>query len=458
MNLRARLRTTSAAWTAPIWVGIVVFYFFYALHLEDPYEEVIAGPLWGPQQVARSLFYFYVFAYAITCGLAVWEGGRLKRDGVWNLAPGRSRYRVAAHTLAPVIAAGWLVLGLPVVMRLIETRLLPTPQALAPLLFGMGLVVAWAVIGCALGHITPRLISAPLSAVVVYYMITETGQVEPVWLRHVSGAPDTSLDFGEQYKALTLLVPFLFTASVAVAVAVWWLPAARAVQLGVRASTATAALVVMVLCANAASGWGYGNGPISAGHAPTRCTGTAPRVCIAETGGAAGRLGQVRSEIVRSVTELREAGVNVTMPERVSDSLLTGRRKNPSTQAVWWLPLSQQAGKNGPGMISVRYGVLLSSVKFPCSFPSSFDAGQSADWVVNHDAAMLWAALLVDADKPYVAWRQSEYGSAFQNAEQVLAKVDQRANDARRLSPAKQGAWFEAEQAKACRLAQEGAR
>ncbi|CAM5368065.1 hypothetical protein STENM223S_05426 [Streptomyces tendae] len=76
---------------------------------------------------------------------------------------------------------------------------MPTPQALMPLLMGMGLVVAWAVLGCALGHLTPRLISAPLSAVFVYYLITKTGQVEPVWLRHVSGASDTSLDFGEQY-------------------------------------------------------------------------------------------------------------------------------------------------------------------------------------------------------------------------------------------------------------------
>ncbi|MBN0044420.1 hypothetical protein JS756_09900 [Streptomyces actuosus] len=458
MNLRARLRTTSAVWTAPVWVGIVVFYFFHALHLEDPYEEVVGGPLWAPDQVAQSLFYFYPFAYALTCGLAVWEGGRLRRDGVWDLAPGRSRNRVAAHTLAPVVAAGWLILGLPVAMRLIETRLLPTPAALAPLLLGMGLVVAWAVIGCALGHLTPRLISAPLSAVVVYYLIVETGQVEPVWLRHVSGAPDTVPDFGEQYKALTLLVPFLFTASAAASLAVWWLPATRAVQRRVRSATGIGAVVVMVLCAHAASGWGYGDGPISAGHAAARCTGTAPRVCVAETGGAGDRLEQVRNEIVRSLGALRQAGVNVTMPETVSDNLLNGRRKKASTRSTWWLPLSQQAGKNGPGMIAVRYGVLLSSVRFPCAFPTSFEDGRSAAWVVNHDAALLWAATVVDADEPYVAWRRGEYGGTFQNPDQVLAKVEQRARDARKLPAAQQTAWFHAEQAKACRLVQEATR
>ncbi len=445
-------------WTAPVWVGIVVFYFFHALHLEDPYEEVIAGPLWAPDQVAQSLFYFYPFAYAITCALAIWEGGRLKRDGVWGLAPGRSRYRVAAHTLVPVMAAGWLILVLPVAMRLIETRLLPTPAALAPLLLGMGLVVAWAVIGCALGHFTPRLISAPLSAVVVYYLIVQTGQVEPVWLRHVSGAPDTVPDFGEQYKALTLLVPFLFTASVAVFVALWWLPAARAVRRRVCGAAGIGAVVVMALCAHAAAGWGYGNGPISGGHAAARCTGTAPRVCVAETGGAADRLDQVRGEIVRSFSELQQAGVNVTTPKTVSDNLLNGRHKKASSRSTWWLPLSQQAGKNGPGMIAIRYGVLLSSVRFPCTFPTSFEDGRSAAWVVNHDAALLWAATVIHADQPYLAWRRGEYGGIFQNSAQVLAKVEQRVRAARKLPAAQQTAWFHAEQTKACGLVQEGRR
>ncbi|MGC9405972.1 hypothetical protein [Streptomyces sp. DZ1-3] len=444
-------------WTAPVWVGIVVFYFFHALHLEDPYEEVVSGPLWAPQQVEQSLFYFYAFAYAITCGLAVCEGGRLRRDGVWGLAPGRARYRVAAHTLAPVVGAGWLVLVLPVVMRLVETRLVPTPQALMPLLMGMGVVVAWAVLGCALGHLTPRLITAPLSAVFVYYLITKTGQVEPVWLRHVSGATDTSLDFGEQYRALTLLVPFLFTATVAAAVAVWWLPASRTARRGVGAGAATAALVVMVLCANTASGWGYGDGPVSAGHASARCAGTAPRVCVAESGGAEERLDQVRSEIVRSLTTLRQAGVRVTVPTTVSDSLLTGRHKTPSTRSEWWLPLSQQAGKNGPGMVGVRYGVLLTSVRFPCVFPSSIQPGQSVDWIVNHDAAVLWAATLVDAEEPYLSRRRGEYGGSFQNPREVLEKVQERADDAARLAPKQQRAWFQDEQRRACRLVQEAA-
>ncbi|MFG2606704.1 hypothetical protein ACGFT2_24600 [Streptomyces sp. NPDC048514] len=451
MNLRARLRTSSAVWTSPLWVGIVVFYFFYVLHLREPYEAVVSGPLWAPEQVERALFYFYPFAYAVTCALAVWEGGRLRHDGVWGLAPGRSRFRVAAHTLAPVIGAGWLVLGLPVGMRLVETGLLPTLPALSPLLLGMGLVVAWAVIGCGLGHITPRLISAPLSAVAVFFLIIKTGQVEPVWLRHVSGSPDTSPDFGEQYRAVTLIVPFLFTGCVAVAVAAWWLPAARMLKWTLRATTVAAVPVVMALCAQAASGWGYGDGPVSSGHAPARCAGSAPRVCMARTGGSVDQLPRVRSEVVSTLTALRRAGVRVAVPETVSDRVLTGRRQELSNAQVWWLPLSEAMAEHSIGPVGVRYGVLVTSVRFPCAFPSSFKPGQS-DWVVNHDAALLWAATVVDADKPYQAWLRNRYATSFQNAAQVLAKVDQRVSDARKLTPKEQTDWFDREQAKACGL------
>ncbi|MEV0445843.1 hypothetical protein AB0I84_12930 [Streptomyces spectabilis] len=440
-------------WTAPIWLGIIGFYYFYALHFEDPYEEVITGPLWAPEQVELALTYFYVFAYAITLGLAVWEGGRLRRDGVWQLAPGRSRYRVAADMLLPVVAAGWLILVLPVVMRLIETRLVPTPAALMPLVMAMGIVCAYAVLGCAIGHLTPRVISAPLSAVAVFYVIVETVKYDdPVWPRHVSGQPDTSLGFGEEYGAATLFIPFLFVAALAAAVAVWWIRTATGARWAIRGTAAAAAVAAMVTCTNIASGWAIADGPVTSGHAAARCTGQAPRVCMAETGGAVEELGHVRGQIVRSVTRLREAGVKVQMPETVSDSLLNGRDRKRSTRTAWWLPLSRQAGPQGGGTAFIRDAVLRTSVTFPCAFPASFEEAPSADYVVNRDAAMLWAATLIDADKPYLAWRKGEYGGAFHNPRQVLAKVQGRVEMALKLSADRQTGWFHKEQAKACEL------
>ncbi|MFF7778635.1 hypothetical protein ACFZCG_29980 [Streptomyces tanashiensis] len=454
MKFRALLRSSSALWTAPVWGGIVAFYFFYALHFEDSYEEVIGGPLWAAGQVAGSLTYFYAFAYAITLGLAAWEGGRLQQDRVWDLAPSRPRWRVAGQAVAPTVGAGWAILLLPVGMRLVETRLLPTPSALLPLIMGMGIVCAYAVVGFVLGHLAPRVIAAPFGAVAAFYVISKTSTYsDPIWPRHVSGQLSTSIAFGEHYSAPTVLLPFLVAAAVAAAVAAWWNRGPR--RLPLRLLATAVALTTLVLSARTASGWGVVDGPVSAGHAPARCVGTAPQVCMAEAGGAIERLDDVRSAVVESLERLEAAGVDVAVPSTVTDGLLYERsRTRPrSTASTWWLPLTAQAEAAGPdGRIAgIRYAVLLSSVTFPCSFPATITSDAPTAWIINRDAAVLWAAYEVDAQTPYLRWRADEYAQ-FANGPEVLAKVKERAAKGRALPTAAQRtAWFEQEQAKACR-------
>ncbi|MEU3689465.1 hypothetical protein [Streptomyces narbonensis] len=453
MKFRALLRSSAATWTAPVWCGIVAFYFFYALHLEDPYEEVVAGPLWDAQQVGLALDYFYAFAYAITLGLATWEGGRLKRDRVWDMAPSRTRWIVAGQTLAPAVGAGWAILLLPVVMRLIETGLIPTFAAGLPLFMGMGIVCAYAVVGCVLGHLAPRVIAAPLGAVASFYVISKTSAYsDPVWPRHVSGQLSTSVAFGEYYSVPTVLMPFLFAAAIALVVAVWWISP----RLPLRLLATISALVAVVVSARTASGWGVADGPISAGHAPARCVGSEPRVCMAETGGAIERLGDVQSEITGSVEKLQAAGIGVTVPSTVTDGLLYERASSRprSSSSTWWLPLTTQAEAAGPKgrLTGIRLAVLFSSVTFPCSIPVAKTPGASANWIINHDAAMLWAAHTLDVQDPYLNRRVGEYGQ-FANGPEILAKVRERAAKGLALPTAAQRtAWFEQEQAKACRL------
>lgn len=453
LKLRALLRSSAALWTAPVWGGIVAFYFFYALHFEDSYEEVTGGPLWAAQQVAIALNYFYAFAYGITLGLATWEGGRLKQDRVWDLAPSRARWRVAGQALAPAVGAGWATLLLPVLMRLVETRLLPTPAAVLPLVMGMGIVCAYAVVGSVLGHIAPRAIAAPVGAAATYYMINKSSAYsDPLWPRHLSGQLDTSVAFGEHYSPATVLLPFLVAAAVAAAVAAWWSRGPR--RLPLRLLATAAALATLVLSARTASGWGIADGPVSAGHAPVRCAGEAPRVCMAETGGAVERLDDVRSEVVESLEKLEVAGVDVTVPSTVTDGQLYRPSTRPrSTTSTWWLPLTAQAEAAGAdGRIAgIRYAVLLNSVTFSCSFPTTITSDAPTAWIINRDAALLWAAYVVDAQDPYLRWRTDEYAQ-FANGPEVLAKVRERAEKGRALPTAAQRtAWFEQEKAKACR-------
>ncbi|MFE6101109.1 hypothetical protein ACFVQ4_14190 [Streptomyces laurentii] len=458
MTFRAFPRTSAAFWTAPVWLGIVVFYFFYVLHLVDSRQEVVDGPLWAPQQVALALEYFYAFAYALAFGLAVWDGGRLKQDRVWELAPSRSRYRVAAHALAPAVAAGWAILLLPVLMRLAETRLAPTPAALPPLFMGLGIVVAYAVVGCALGHLAPRAIAAPLGAVAVFYVISKTSAYSPpLWPRHVSGQLSTSVAFGEQVSPVTVLVPFAFAAAVATAVAAWWTAGPRRVLF--RAAAAAAALAVVIVSVRTASGWGLDGGPVSAGHAPARCVGAKPRVCMAETGGEIERLDAVRREITTTVHRLRSAGADVTVPDTVTDTLLykRGVTRPRSTASAWWLPLTAQtAAGRGDDLTGLRHTVLRDLVAFPCSLPDSVAptaSGTAPAWVTARDAALLWAAEAVGTETSYLRERSSEYGQ-FKNKPELLTGIKERAAKGRSPSAVRErAAWFEEERARACRLA-----
>ncbi|GAA3081919.1 hypothetical protein GCM10017562_59100 [Streptomyces roseofulvus] len=453
MKLRALLRSSAAIWTAPVWGGIIAFYFFYALHLEDPYEEVVAGPLWGAQQVSLALDYFYAFAYAITLGLATWEGGRLKRDRVWEMAPSRARWTVAGQMLTPSVGAGWAILVLPVAMRLIETGLVPTFTASLPLFMGMGIVCAYAVVGCVLGHLAPRAIAAPFGAVAAFYVISKTSAFsDPIWPRHVSGQLSTSVAFGEYYSPPTVLIPLLFAAAVAFAVAVWW----SSPRLPLRLLATLAALAVVVVSARTASGWGVTNGPVSAGHATVRCAGSEPRVCMAETGGAVERLGNVRSEIVDSMEKLQAAGIGVTVPSTVTDGLLYERSltRPRSNSSTWWLPLTAQTEAAGPKgrLTGIRLAVLYSAVTFPCSIPTVNTPGVSANWIINHDAAMLWAANTLGVQDAYLGRRVGEYGQ-FANGSEILAAVRKRAAQGLALpTAAERSAWFGREQAKACQL------
>ncbi len=274
---------------------------------------------------------------------------------------------------------------------------------------------------------------------------------DPLWPRHLPGQLDTSVAFGEHYSPATVLSPSSSPPP--------WPPpsppgGAAAPPPAATALATAAALAIFVLSARTASGWGIADGPVSAGHAPVRCTGTAPRVCMAETGGAVERLDDVRTEVTDSLEKLRAAGVDVTVPSTVTDGLLYRSSSRPrSTTSTWWLPLTAQAEAAGPdGRIEgVRYAVLLGSVTFPCSFPATITSDAPTAWIVNRDAAMLWAAYTVDAQDPYLRWRAGEYAQ-FANGPEVLAKVKERAAKGRSLPTAAQRtAWFEQEKAKACR-------
>ncbi|EFL24282.1 PE-PGRS family protein [Streptomyces himastatinicus ATCC 53653] len=453
MKLRTRLLTSSALWSAPLWLGITVFFYIRGLHAPNgglTYLKRDPDQYWAPSVVAAAVDFFYSLSYAIAAGLGAWEGGRLKQDGVWGLAPARSRYHIAAQVLVPVVVVGSLLLVVPAAVALAEFGVAPTVPSVLPVLAGILIVCAYAVIGFAVGSLAPRSIAAPLLTALVWYLVAwSVTYSDPAWPRYVFGQGQ-EVGYGQVLSPEALAIPVLFAGSVAGVVAVWWVRSGPPlVRTALRTAMAAGCAFAMTFCASTTNDWLTGT-PSSYGTAAETCAGRQPRVCMARDGGAANRIGEVRRALVSSSAALRNAGVEVSMPARVRDAL--GQRGKASTEKVWWLPLTKQAGKGGGGMPYVRYAVVLAAVEFPCRLPSSFGEAKTMDYIVNADAAKLWAAYVAGAQRPFLAWRKSQY-IEIENADEVLAKVKERARAARELPPEEQSAWYDAERAKACRLA-----
>ncbi|MEU1817813.1 hypothetical protein ABZ543_21825 [Streptomyces roseifaciens] len=433
MKPLARIRTSGALWLTPLCLAITLLYFFKSLHSDPGYTELLDGPEWAPSLIARALDPYYAFAYAVAAALGAWEAGRLKKDQVWALAPSRSRYRVAAESLLPGIVMAWSMLLLPVVMALVEAGAWLTFNSLPLVGMGLFLVCAHTVIGFTAGLWVHRVISAPLLAAGVLYLVGwSASDGERLWPQHISGQYTGGLMFGELIPFTSLWPHLLFTGSVAAACSLAWapLPTVRA-RITLRAGACAAVLVSMAVCISHVHSWGAVS-PLATNKAPLDCVSGHPRVCVPQAAHA--DVPALQREIIRTFTALQDAGVTVHLPQSVNDSLAAGRPLPPSADRTWWLPLTKVAH-----LETVRLQIVLRAVTFPCRRTDE----------VNSRSATLWAATTAGAGQRYLAWQQQELDQ-FQNRDEVLAVMKRRVSEAAKLLKDQQAAWYERELTKAC--------
>ncbi|MEE1755716.1 hypothetical protein [Streptomyces sp. SP18CS02] len=326
--------------------------------------------------VSQAIETQYAFAYAFASGLGVWESGRLRKADLWNIAPQRSRFRIAAAALAPVVVLTWLMLLLPVTVALVQTTTAPTPGSLLPLLMAMVLCMAHASIGFGVGLRVSPMIAAPVMMVLVWVVVAYSWTVDTMWVRHVLGQFPTTLMFGERATLLSLAPHILLTGGIAVGLWLLWLPLRQRL---VRAALACLAVV----CAAGGSWavahtWNY-NPPLATRAAPERCLGEEPKVCVPEI--AADRLPDVRSDVVSVLRDFNAVGV-AHRPEVVLDSMQSGRFSPKSTDTTWHLPLAALSTKQDH-----RYQTALATVRFPCRRPDPMTGLVVQGWVarVTHE-------------------------------------------------------------------------
>ncbi|MDT0306064.1 hypothetical protein RM780_03685 [Streptomyces sp. DSM 44917] len=422
MRTRTLLRSSSALWAFPFTVGLTLFY--YVNVTSDAALRQDLG--YAPTLVSAALQTSYALAYGVAAALGAWEGGRLARGAVWELAPARSRYAVAAQALAPVVALAWLMLLLPVSLALIQGKALPAPSALGPLLLGLLLSAAHAVVGFAAARHLPRVIVAPVMAVAVWLVVATSRATSVPWRRHTLGQYPTRLVFGETATWTSLAAQALPTLGVALAVALLWVPGLRLLP---RLALGAALLAACVSVAYSVTrDWGT-HPPLATGQVAMRCAGEAPRVCMPQA--TARDVHAVREEVASALTDLVDLGIVPRAPDTVTDSLADGRYARPSTPETWRLGLT-----TGERQGTVRYRVVDEALHFPCSRPEP-RTGR---------LVMLWAA-----ERTGVAGVLEEFlrGDPYYDrarGEALRAEVA----EVLETSPAEQVRWYRRSLAAAC--------
>ncbi|WP_212912512.1 hypothetical protein [Streptomyces sp. TS71-3] len=329
----------------------------------------------------------YALAYAVAAALACWESGGLKNARIWELAPARSRYRIAANVLAPVIALSWLVLLLPPAISLARSATTPTLDSLRLPCAAMVLCVVHAVVGFAVGCRIPRIIATPIVAVADWIIVAFTVAVQPYWPRHVSGQFGI-FGIGEVPRLVTVVVPVLFAGGFAIGLVILWLPYGwRMLRVVVAAAVAVGGVFGAY---HTAEGW-RATPPMTGGHVTMTCAGSAPRMCVPEYN--ARYLPQLQRDTASALRVLYDAGAVPAPPRLITDSYTYARTGKPSTSTGWRMILTGPV-RSGDAV----YQIVVRSLHFRCA---------QVDTRTAH-SVWLWAAMKTGQEQQYRKYRKRE--------------------------------------------------
>ena len=419
MKLTTLFRTSAALRAAPFALALPLLYY-----LGGPGHPPAGGYGYAPEITSYPLRFAYPFAYAVTSALAAWTSGTLRQAGVWDMNHARSRYRIAAQALIPVVVLAWMMLILPPMAALAEAGVWPTWDSVSPLVIGMVVCVEHAVVGFTVGRWVPKVIAAPVLAVVTWVAVAFTVAMDTPWARHVSGAFPEQLMFGEAPAWGALWPHIAFTGSVAAALIVGWAPVRH------RAVVWAAALAVAVAgitsTYEAVKDYGY-NPPLKTYAVAMKCGHVGQtNICMPEQTAKALPLTVDATHTV--LADLDRAGVP-RHPETIIDTLPEGRFHTPSTAATWRVALTVAADRN-----DTAFAVTVAATGMYCPRPDPLLRRVVIAWAAHiTGTTQSWQRLRTTID------RQGSPGDVDGMLHAVLSR------------PAKeQAAWFNSTSAKAC--------
>ncbi|MFG2222249.1 hypothetical protein [Streptomyces sp. NPDC048644] len=399
MLWRTVLRSSSASWLAPLLAA------FVALLLSDDLTNEVTVGYW-PSALGSASFALPFIAPACAASGA-WEGSRLTRGRVTHWAPTRSGLGIALPLLLPVLVLGMVGMGVASALTISQSH----PNVGAP---PLGMVAVWLVVlsahsmaGFLLGTRLPLVVAAPLALILSFFLTAYPAALEPLWLRHMvtGGMPSCcSLDQTPNWRA----------AASALVLALGVVGAAVLALTGLHRRTRVLSLSALLVIGLAGSGtlaYGLPADPVNARSTDQlQCSGHTPRVCVWPELSRDATM--IRENASDARHRLQQAGLTVpptlTMQEHPGqDALFIG---------VW----------PAPSAADVRSGVatgILPSGPPSCARSGPFPGAEA------YGPSTAWLSLTAGTGRQEVAGRYGPQDSAV--AERV-----------KRLSPAKQLAWF----------------
>ncbi len=166
-----------AAWLVPPMLAIIWLYIASSITFEprEPYSLYLT---------ARSMNVLGLIV-PVFAAAAAWEGTRLVRGGVWQLAMVRHRVSVAAWSILPALAGGAVVI-VTAALLVVTSQGLLVPEPIVLLAVG-SILVAHVAAGFAIGTRLVRSIAIPLVLLASFLSFVLPRVAGSAWLRHMSG-------------------------------------------------------------------------------------------------------------------------------------------------------------------------------------------------------------------------------------------------------------------------------
>jgi hypothetical protein len=298
VRARSRLWFSGAAWMAPVAVGLGVL-LLSANELSGAPSAVTAG--------VQGAWPVIVVAPVVATGAAI-TGGRLRRAR-WHIRPtSRSTASLLAETLWPHVGVGVLALVVTTVIALVDLPYAGLPD-LRPLAAASVVVVAFAVLGFALGLRVWMPLALVAASGGTFYLLAFRVTVEPLWVRHLGGVDECC----QVFETLSNRVP---GASVLTACALLVLGAVAVARRPRRAGSVLvgAGLATVLLATGVSLVSGMGSSPATLRTGEMTCRQGVVEYCVwPEQGARLAQMVRVGDSVLGSVSTTTGASLPVAL-------------------------------------------------------------------------------------------------------------------------------------------------